>query len=471
MITNNDTVFTVRERLASPIYSLVKIICYLNIVILIIIVSGCAGHKVLQEAPPLQKTAPEIKTGFYQVFQINSDTIVSEVGDNYFGKMVYLYLDEYLEEENRFLGIHGVFLPDGKFYSEMKNNKVHHIWESDDFEGEVVFNQIDDSLLVATITPKGKSRYKIALMFFKKVLPGAEVDTKFIAHRGTCYQPPTNTEGIYPSNTIPAFEAALRAGFQGFELDVRVTKDKRFIVSHDEDLSVATDCSGSVNEFDLGELGNCLVHRSTFIPEFRPTAANAYIAAPLPTLEKVLQIFLKDDRTETIVVDIKPDSNENILAAAKNEFSGLSKEEQDKLIFLTRSEGVAAGLKKIIPEAIIAVEGSKGTEPLSEPEIYFPESKGLPRKPHNAISLNTRLMMLFFRYQKSLNEMEDVIELAREYDYKVIAWTISTEGRMDKLRERDLFPDYALTDAPYYILALEEMRYYLQKNLENIRAQ
>jgi glycerophosphoryl diester phosphodiesterase len=451
--------------------SLIKIISFMVIVILIFMISGCAGHKVLQEPPPLLKTAPEIKTGFYQIFHINSGAISSQVGDSHFGRMVYLYLDEYLEEENRFLGIHGVFLPDGKIYSEMKKNKVRHIWESEDSEGVLSFDQSDDSMLVATITPKGKSRYKIVLKFFTKHLPGAEVDTKFIAHRGTCYQPPTNTEGIYPSNTIPAFETALRAGFQGFELDVRVTKDKRFIVSHDEDLSVATDCSGSVNEFDLAELGNCLVHRSTFIPEFRPTAASAYIAAPLPTLEEVLQIYLKDDRTETIVVDIKPDSNENILAAAKNEFSGLSKEEQNKLIFLTRSEGVAAGLKKIIPEAIIAVEGSKGTEPLSEPETYFPESKGLPRKPHNAISLNTRLMMLFFRYQKSLNEMEDVIELAREYDYKVIAWTISTEGRMDKLRERDIFPDYALTDAPYYMLALEEMRYYLQKNLENIRAQ
>jgi hypothetical protein len=211
------------------------------------------------------------------------------------------------------------------------------------------------------------------------------------------------------------------------------------------------------------------VLRSTFIPEFRPSAANAYIAAPLPSLEEVMKRFLKDIRTETIVVDIKPDSDKNILAAAKNDFSGLSREEQKKLIFLTRSEGVAAGLKKIITDAIIAVEGSKGTEPLSEPENYFPESKGLPRKPHNAISLNTRMMMLFFRYEKSLDEMEDVVKLAREYDYKVIAWTISTEGRMDMLRERDLFPDYALTDAPFELLALEEMRYFLQKNPDIIK--
>jgi glycerophosphoryl diester phosphodiesterase len=425
---------------------------------------GCVGHKALVEVPPLQHTIPEIETGFYWVHRIENNSVSANVGDSYLGKIVYLYLDEYLGEEKRFLGIRGVFLPDGKLYSEMKKNSVRHIWKSKNSGGEISFNQSRDSLISATVTPKGKRSYKITLKYFNKYLPGAEVETKFIAHRGTCYQPPTNKEGIYPSNTIPAFEAALRSGFQGFELDVRVTKDKRFIVSHDEHLSVATDCSGSISEKNLTEVSSCVVHRSTFIPELRPSAANAFIAIPLPSLKEVLDKYLKDHRTRAIVVDIKPDSDENILSAVANEFSELTQQEQDKLVFLTRSEGVAQGLKKIMPQAIVAVEGSKGTEPLSEMEKYFPESKGLPRKAHNAISLNARLMMLFFRYEKSLDELEDMIKLASEYDYKVIAWTISAEGRMDMLRERDIFPDYALTDAPFYLLALEEMRYYLQRN-------
>ena len=51
-----------------------------------------------------------------------------------------------------------------------------------------------------------------------------------IAHRGLCYQPPNNYDGIFPANTFPAFESALVSGYKGFELDVRVTKDKRFII-------------------------------------------------------------------------------------------------------------------------------------------------------------------------------------------------------------------------------------------------
>lgn len=47
----------------------------------------------------------------------------------------------------------------------------------------------------------------------------------YIAHRGSYFRPGINETSPWPGNTIPAFEEALRQGFQGFELDVFVSKD------------------------------------------------------------------------------------------------------------------------------------------------------------------------------------------------------------------------------------------------------
>ena len=82
----------------------------------------------------------------------------------------------------------------------------------------------------------------------------------------------------------PGFEAALVSGYKGFELDVRVTKDKRFIISHDEDLSAATTLHGYVKDKNLSDFENALVIKSAFIPEKKSTAYEAFIAAPMSSL-------------------------------------------------------------------------------------------------------------------------------------------------------------------------------------------
>ena len=47
-----------------------------------------------------------------------------------------------------------------------------------------------------------------------------------IAHRGVTYSG-------YPENSIPGFRAVLDEGYDGVEMDVRLTKDKELVVFHD----------------------------------------------------------------------------------------------------------------------------------------------------------------------------------------------------------------------------------------------
>jgi len=67
-----------------------------------------------------------------------------------------------------------------------------------------------------------------------------------IAHRGGA--------GIYPENTLYAFEHARDLGVDVIELDVRSTSDGTMIVLHDADVQRTTDRAGRVVEMTLGEL-------------------------------------------------------------------------------------------------------------------------------------------------------------------------------------------------------------------------
>jgi glycerophosphoryl diester phosphodiesterase len=67
-----------------------------------------------------------------------------------------------------------------------------------------------------------------------------------VAHRGA--------SAVETENTIAAFEAAMVAGADAVELDVRMTADRVAIVMHDPDVSRTTDGSGLVRDLALADL-------------------------------------------------------------------------------------------------------------------------------------------------------------------------------------------------------------------------
>jgi glycerophosphoryl diester phosphodiesterase len=67
-----------------------------------------------------------------------------------------------------------------------------------------------------------------------------------VAHRGASIE--------QPENTIAAFEAAIDAGADAVEFDVRMTADGHAVVMHDPDVSRTTDGSGLVSEMSLVEI-------------------------------------------------------------------------------------------------------------------------------------------------------------------------------------------------------------------------
>ena len=75
-----------------------------------------------------------------------------------------------------------------------------------------------------------------------------------VAHRGA-----SATEA---ENTLVAFEAAIRAGAEAVEFDVRMTADGHAVVMHDADVARTTDRSGLVRSMTLREVKRLRIRTS-----------------------------------------------------------------------------------------------------------------------------------------------------------------------------------------------------------------
>lgn len=58
----------------------------------------------------------------------------------------------------------------------------------------------------------------------------------------------------FDENTMAAFQASYDAGYRGFEVDIRLTKDGELVITHDSTLERTTDGSGIVEEKTADEL-------------------------------------------------------------------------------------------------------------------------------------------------------------------------------------------------------------------------
>lgn len=93
-----------------------------------------------------------------------------------------------------------------------------------------------------------------------------------MAHRGVTYSG-------FPENSLPGFQAVKDEGYEGVELDVRVTRDKEIVVFHDIRLERLT------------ETGRGMVRTKTLEELRRLRLKCDLTVAHIPTLSEVFEIF------------------------------------------------------------------------------------------------------------------------------------------------------------------------------------
>ena len=85
-----------------------------------------------------------------------------------------------------------------------------------------------------------------------------------------------------PENTLPAFEAAIRLGADGIELDVQYSSDGALVIFHNTTLEKTSDGTGRVTAHTLADL-RALDAGSWFAPPFAGTR--------IPTLDETLDLL------------------------------------------------------------------------------------------------------------------------------------------------------------------------------------
>jgi glycerophosphoryl diester phosphodiesterase len=96
---------------------------------------------------------------------------------------------------------------------------------------------------------------------------------------------------IYPENTIPAFQYAIKIGADVLEMDVAVTKDNVLVISHDPHINPEI-CKGphpgiAIHELTLAELHeyDCGALKNPHFPKQQPVPGTR-----IPTLDEVLSL-------------------------------------------------------------------------------------------------------------------------------------------------------------------------------------
>lgn len=102
--------------------------------------------------------------------------------------------------------------------------------------------------------------------------------TLILAHRGYA--------AAFPENTMKAFTEAAKAGADGLELDVQMTKDGELVVIHDEKIDRTTNGTGFVKDYNLKDLRkfDAGFNHKTLVKK-----------EPIPLLEEVLAWLAETD--------------------------------------------------------------------------------------------------------------------------------------------------------------------------------
>lgn len=128
-----------------------------------------------------------------------------------------------------------------------------------------------------------------------------------IAHRGEHLH--------HPENTMPAFQAAIDAGADYFELDVRTTSDGKFVIMHDNTLDRTTNGTGEVYKHTFDEIRS-LDAGAKFSPAFAGTKVptfdealdlakgkiNVYVDTKYADPQQLIDTIVRHDMQDHVVI-------------------------------------------------------------------------------------------------------------------------------------------------------------------------
>lgn len=233
------------------------------------------------------------------------------------------------------------------------------------------------------------------------------------AHRGA--------KRVAPENTLPAFEAAIRLGADGVELDVQYSSDGKLVIFHDLNLEKTSNGTGRVTAHPFEELRE-LDAGAHFGPEFAGTQ--------IPTLDEVLDLA-----KGKLLVNIELKSLEitgarlgvDVVAAVR------AHKMADEVVISSFNPFALRTSKKVGPEIEHAL-------------LLAPDTSGWTRW-----GLTLRYSLAEGLHPETIMVDEAYMAAARRRKMPVRVWTVNEEAKMRELAA--LGVDAIISDTPDVALA------------------
>lgn len=199
-------------------------------------------------------------------------------------------------------------------------------------------------------------------------------------------------------NTLESFKKAIELGVNAIELDVRKSKDGKFIIIHDDNLKKVFDKDVPVNQATLKELKQLTDNK-------------------IPTLEEALEFI--DKKVDKILVELKEAGYERkILEIIKKE------KIKDRVIIISFHEQAISNLRKLDKQIETGLIYSKYKNPVEA-----------------ALKLNAQYLISLYRFTHTRD-----VEKAHKNNLKVIVWTINTKQEVKEYIAKGV--DGIATDKP-----------------------
>lgn len=236
----------------------------------------------------------------------------------------------------------------------------------------------------------------------EEIMDTIKIDKKnvlMIAHRGL--------SGLKTENTLNAFIAAGKCSYYGIETDVHVTKDGKYVISHDDNLS-------RVFGLDVN------IHTATYeeLRKIRITDKETGEVLTVPSLREYLDVCKKYNKVS--ILELKDDFNKQQLEEIIQEVEDA--EMSDKIVYISFSAEVLKKMRELLPTASLQFL----TGEINDKNIDFMEKYNLDIDAHYP-ALNV-----------------ENVKLLKQRGIKINCWTVNDEFAAQNLV--DLGVDYITTN-------------------------
>ncbi len=245
-----------------------------------------------------------------------------------------------------------------------------------------------------------------------------------IAHRGGA--------GIFPENTIYAFQQSWKLGVDVLEMDIRETSDGKLVIMHDAKVNRTTDGEGNISEMTL-EAVKKLNAGFNFTTNGGQTFPLREQKITVPTLEEVFET-LPDARFN---IEIKPESPTIV-----NSLCNLIRERKmsEKVIVASFSQKSLDEFRRECPEVVTSASTPEITKFLA----YYKTGLG------ESYSPNMSALQTPEKFGSLQIVTKEFVETARKLNLQVHVWTINQPEDMQRLIEIGV--DGIMTDYPDRLL-------------------